>query len=49
MDGQGLLFVIDQLGKNLAATQAENEQLKAQVKVLTDTLTAHAAQPDPVS
>jgi len=49
MDGQGLLYVIDTLGKTLAAAQAENEQLKAQVKALTDTLTAHTAAPNPVT
>ena len=42
MDGQGLLFAIDALGKQLAAVQAENEDLKAQVKALTDTLTQQA-------
>lgn len=47
MDGQGLLYVIDVLGKTLASTQAENESLKAQVKALTDTLTAHAESPAP--
>ena len=47
MDGQGLLYVIDQLGKTLAATQAENEGLTAQVKALTDALTAQAQPPDP--
>ena len=42
MDGQGLLYVIDTLGKTLAATQAENEQLHAQVKQLTDALQERA-------
>lgn len=47
MDGQGLLYVIDQLGKQLAGMQSENEALKTQVKALTDTLTAHAGVPEP--
>lgn len=42
MDGQGLLYVIDQLGKNLAATQAENESLKQQNEQLTEALTQRA-------
>lgn len=45
MDGQGLLYVIDALGKQLAAIQAENEQLKAQVKQLTDALTPPPTPP----
>lgn len=45
MDGQGLLYVIDALGKQLAAVQAENEQLKAQVGQLTEALTQRPAPP----
>ena len=42
MDGQGLLFVIDALGKQLAAVQAENEQLKTQLQKLGETLAQQA-------
>lgn len=46
MDGQGLMFVIDQLGKSLAATAAENDELKTQVAQLTEAMTRRQGHRD---
>lgn len=42
MDGQGLLYIIDNLGHSLAAVTAERDELRARVEQLTDALTARA-------
>jgi hypothetical protein len=42
----GLLYILDQLGRNLAAQQAENVALKAQLDAALASLAAVAAASD---